>query len=650
MSSRRSEIEAKRAKIAELQRLREQRLAASSSGSVNVADTKVASSISHDRQSIDSLVDSLLAGRVGSPSIDSTDSNKETELTKSDDLKDETDSVLFKTVITEVFEVAPVSRSETVTYSKGVQTTEPWEEEEEQEQDDEKTTLQESNGVSTMTTSDETQSSTMTTSSETQSSTMTTSSEVHSQESITKSKKVTTLDKEKIELIKTEKEYTHFIDQSLKVISRALQPTYDILIDYGAHSTEQQETERDNRHITNSRQFYSQYSKGRAITYLDWSTKYSELVASAHTEKNSDPNASKGLVQIWNLNASNRPEYILDANTDILTVKFHSFESNLVFGTGYNGQVISWDLRAGSHPILISPLTGTGHTHPAFTMCLSGTQNANSLLTSSTDGYVCTWTPDILVKPQDRLFLESPFGVRPDEVAPTALAVSPRDTNLFLVGTEKGNILQCNRFAQAGHKAGIDPRAYYDGHLSPVTSMDFHTSRGTLDLSNYMLSCGLDWSIKLWKIRPFTGAVPTSFHGPNSASSASECYQSILDIKREDSVYDVAWHPSHPSIFADVDGQGYLDIWDLAKDIEMPIIHEKPPNSQHSETGSLDSGSANYLNRPLNRLVWSPMGEKIAVGGLDGMVTVFEIDSSLISPPQTEEWHAFKRRLTQLEE
>jgi dynein intermediate chain, cytosolic len=616
--SRRSEIEAKRAKIAELQRLREQRLASASSTTHN--NIKVPLPAARDKESIDNLVDSLLAGRVGSPDIESVSSDR-AESRGPRESSERAEPVEFDTVITQIFDVPPISRPETVTYSKGVQTTEPWEE----LPLPPSTPVLERNEKHLETTPHAT--------------TETHATDTNDQ--ITPQKpQINIMGKEKLEEIQRNKEYTHFIDQSLKVISRALQPDYDILTDYGAMST--QEAKGDQL-ITQKWQFFSDYSKGRAITYLDWSTRYPELLASAHTEKNSDPNAPKGLVQIWNLNARSRPEYVLDANTDVLTVQFYPFESNLVFGTGYNGQVISWDLRAGSHPILTSPLTGTGHTHPAFSMCLSGTQNANSLITASTDGVVCTWTPDILVKPQDRLFLESPFGTRLEEVAPTALAVSPRDPTLFLVGTEKGNILQCNKFAQAGHKAGIDPRAYYSGHLSPITSMDFHTSRGLLDLSNYMLTSGLDWSIKLWKVRPFTGAVPTSSHG--SYSTQAECYEPILDLKRDDSVYDVSWHPNHPSIFANVDGQGYLDVWDLGKDSELPIIREKPQN----QPGTLDSGS-NYLGRPLNRLVWEPSGEKIAVGGLDGIVTIFELEPSLVLVPPAEDWNTFKRKLAQLEE
>jgi hypothetical protein len=37
-------------------------------------------------------------------------------------------------------------------------------------------------------------------------------------------------------------------------------------------------------------------------------------------------------------------------------------------------------------------------------------------------------------------------------------------------------------------------------------------------------------------------------------------------------VYDVAWSPIHPALFAAVDGTGRLDLWNLNKDTEVRKI------------------------------------------------------------------------------
>lgn len=38
-----------------------------------------------------------------------------------------------------------------------------------------------------------------------------------------------------------------------------------------------------------------------------------------------------------------------------------------------------------------------------------------------------------------------------------------------------------------------------------------------------------------------------------------------------DYVYDVAWSPIHPAVFATVDGMGRLDVWNLNQDTEVCI-------------------------------------------------------------------------------
>lgn len=425
-------------------------------------------------------------------------------------------------------------------------------------------------------------------------------------------------------------ELNKFLSQCWKVIGRAISDDdYDILTNYGEKADIHDTTDDNNTILSQTLQFYAPSCYNRAITSIDWSTKFPELVASSHTEHNSDPHAPKGLVQIWNIHAKNRPEYIFHSQSDVLTVKFSPFEPNLIFGTAYNGQILTWDLRSGVDPILKSPLTGTGHAHPVYSLQITGTKNANNLITSSTDGTVCTWTSDLLAKPQDRLILSNPSVARNDEVSPTCLNTSPKHPTQFIIGTEDGNIYQCNRFDQAGLKAGLDTRTIYRGHLAPVTAIDYHSSKGSIDFGDYLLSSSLDWSLKLWKV------------GNNSTSTNEENNNMLFDFKRDDMVYDVQWAPPHnPSVFAAVDGSGYLELWDLIQSTEIPLSRIKPI----STNGKADS----FLNRPLNKLCWCPTltengNSRIAVGGLDGAITIFD---AALSTPQAEDWSRMKHVLT----
>jgi WD40 repeat protein len=90
--------------------------------------------------------------------------------------------------------------------------------------------------------------------------------------------------------------------------------------------------------------------------------------------------------------------------SDVLSVTFSPFHSNLIFGGTYSGQILLWDTRSKHLPVLKTPLSAAGHTHPVYAMQMVGTQNAHNLITSSTDGTVCSWLVDMLAQPQVSIY------------------------------------------------------------------------------------------------------------------------------------------------------------------------------------------------------------------------------------------------------
>jgi dynein intermediate chain len=344
-----------------------------------------------------------------------------------------------------------------------------------------------------------------------------------------------------------------------------------------------------------------------------------------------------------------RPEYIFHAQSDILTAKFSPFHPNYIIGGSYSGQVLLWDTRAKSAPVLKTPLTGSGHTHPVYSLDIVGTQNANNIISCSTDGVVCGWTVDMLSQPQEFLELTSPLPAKTDDIAPTCIAFPQSDPTYFLAGTEEGSIYPCHRYDRAGAKAGVDSRVKYSGHAAPVMSLDFHPAKGQIDLGDLVLSSSVDWSVKLWKVRP-PAATGTS-NALSSASGATQNVTPLLDIAREDLVYDARWSPVKPSVFALVDGAGSLEVWDLNVDVEVPVQKVTPSENKRGAFAGLPSGMRGYMNRSLNKLAWERNeGRRVAVGGMDGVVTVFEVGAELGGgETRPEEWSGVKRLVQRLE-
>ena len=101
----------------------------------------------------------------------------------------------------------------------------------------------------------------------------------------------------------------------------------------------------------------------------------------------------------------------------------------------------------------------------------------------------------------------------------------------------------------------------------------------------------------------------------------------LLEMRREDIVYDAKWSPVRPGVFASVDGAGMLEVWDLLIDQEVPVSRVEP--TRRDEDGRVQEAVLD-TTRSLNKCAWEQNeGKKVAVGGLDGVVTVFEVGNAL---------------------
>lgn len=121
-------------------------------------------------------------------------------------------------------------------------------------------------------------------------------------------------------------------------------------------------------------------------------------------------------------------------------------------------------------PIQHTPLSSIGHTHPVYSLAVVGTQNANSLVTVSTDGRLCVWAFESLHQPLEVLelrnkqvqcswtkrlytyahsmvtpFLQSKTVTGGGNVAPTCMAFSEGEVNEFFVGSEEATVYQAYR-------------------------------------------------------------------------------------------------------------------------------------------------------------------------------------------------------------
>uniref|UniRef100_A0A8D3AS64 Dynein cytoplasmic 1 intermediate chain 1 n=1 Tax=Scophthalmus maximus TaxID=52904 RepID=A0A8D3AS64_SCOMX len=351
-------------------------------------------------------------------------------------------------------------------------------------------------------------------------------------------------------------EFQSFFDCSIRVMERALAEDSDIFFDYSGRDLEDKEGDSGSgSSLSLSRLFYDEHwSKHRVITCLDWSPQYPELLVASYNNNEDAPHEPDGVALVWNIKFKKAtPEYI-----------FHC-------------------------------------QHPVYCVNVVGTQNANNLITVSTDGRMCSWSLDMLSQPQETMEL---VYNKSKAVAVTGMAFPTGDVNNYVVGSEEGTVYTASRH---GSKAGICEM--FEGHQGPVTGVSCHSAVGTVDFSHLFITSSFDWTVKLWS---------TKHNKPLYSFEDNADY-----------VYDVMWSPVHPAIFAAVDGMGRLDLWNLNNDTEVPTA-----------SVTVEGASA------LNRVRWSSGGKDVAVGDSEGRVWIY--DTGELSVAHADDWSRFARTLMEI--
>lgn len=423
------------------------------------------------------------------------------------------------------------------------------------------------------------------------------------------------LSAEERDRIQSHPDFHKFFQRTTLMVERALgQQSWDIVADFGTSDTAGADSEAENREKMKFVSDYNeeQWARSRPVTDVRFSPHKGEMFLAAYGRRAnpalSDPD---GCMLVWNLAMQSRPELTFSCPSAVLTAHFHRFDPALFFGGTYAGGVVLWDARAKSGPVLRTPLSGKGHSHPVQAMQQVGTQNATNLVTASNDGRLCVWSLAMLNLPQETVDLKNETKKMRD-LAVMSLAFPENETNTLYVGAEDGSVCQVHIH---GSKVGVTE--LYDGHEGPVAGIDMRPHHGqhevdaSLDLA---LTCSFDWSVRLWNVKQHQSP--------------------ILSLDSfEDYVYDVRWHPTHPAVFSTVDGEGHVDLWNLNANLESPVSRCENPNQR---------------KLALNRCHWSIDGRKLVTGDSEGTLSVYAADRSL-AQPRNEDFQLFQDRIRQLQ-
>eukprot|EP00667_Euglena_gracilis_P006226 EG_transcript_6273 len=413
--------------------------------------------------------------------------------------------------------------------------------------------------------------------------------------------------------------FHEFLSRTSFLMERALNVNFDVIMDVGSSAPQPEKMTESVR----PRQSFvdDKWSRNKAVTSLSFHPTQPELFLAAYHQRNDGAlqshKHSGSCILVWSLHLPQRAAFVYHSQSSVARAFHCKHRPHLIVGSTYAGQIVLWDARQGSDPVMQSTISSETHTFPVFGLQVVGNASSHSLVSLSTDGRLCVWSLDNLAQPQDSLDLsllvdmtEATRAQR--DITCCTLSFPAQEQSRFFVGSEDGGLYHGSR--HGGASRFVDR---FEGHCGPVTATHCHPNAGgTGDLGDLVLTASMDASCKLWS--------PSRLRDRHPA----RCLHSF-DVD-QDYVFDVQWSPVHPAVFASVDGQGELHLWHLNQSLDFPV----------ARLGVTGGAAA-------NRLGWAADGRAVAVGDLRGGVHLCDVAPALASP-EPDDWTRLQARLADL--
>lgn len=286
---------------------------------------------------------------------------------------------------------------------------------------------------------------------------------------------------------------------------------------------------------------------------------------------------------IWDVENPNRPETTLKPASPLVCVEYNPKDSHILIGGQYNGQIVFWDTRKSSQPCDMTPVERS-HRDPAYKVIWVQSKTGTECFSASSDGQVLWWDTRKLGEPTEVMYLDPTKKQDFTKVqGAMCLEYEPTIPTKFMVGTDHGTIMSCNRKAKTPAEKIV---AVYSGHIGPVYSLQ----RNPFFPKNF-LSVG-DWTARIWSedIRE-SSIMWTKYH------------MSYLT--------DGCWSPTRPSVFFTTKTDGTLDVWDIMHKQNDPVL------------------SLQVCDEALHSLRVQEQGHLVATGSQNGTTTLLELSSGL---------------------
>ncbi|XP_078510369.1 dynein axonemal intermediate chain 2 isoform X5 [Lissotriton helveticus] len=323
----------------------------------------------------------------------------------------------------------------------------------------------------------------------------------------------------------------------------------------------------------------------RTATHLSWHPDGGRKLAVAYSsiEFQRASNDMSYDSYIWDIENPNRPDLTLKPVSPLVCLEYNPKDSHILVGGCYNGQLTYWDTRKGGQPVELSIIEHS-HRDPVYKVLWLQSKSGTECFSASTDGQVLWWDIRKMSEPTERLVLDiTKKGNIDNALGAISLEFEPTMPTKFMVGTEQGMVISCNRKAKTPAEKIVNT---YSGHHGPIYALQ----RNAFFPKNFM-TVG-DWTARIW--------------------SEDSRESSIMWTKYHMAyVSDGCWSPARPTVFFTTKLDGTLDVWDF-------LFKQNDP-----------SLSLKVCDEPLYSLRIQETGRIIACGSKLGTTTLLEFSSGL---------------------
>ncbi|CAF0850563.1 unnamed protein product [Adineta steineri] len=335
------------------------------------------------------------------------------------------------------------------------------------------------------------------------------------------------------------------------------------------------------------------HSTRRTANHISWNADGARKIAVSYCNLEFQSASNDAYIDsyIWDIENPTKPDFYLKPISPLVCVEFNPKDAHQLVGGCYNGQVCIFDTRKGSTAVEQS-LIENSHRDPAYKTIWLQSKSGTEFFSASTDGKVLWWDTKKLSEPVDTLILDiEKKGRLENALGAMTLEYEPTIPTKFMVGTEQGRIISCNR---KGKNDAEKIGTVFPGHWGPVYALQRHPY-----FTKTFLSVG-DWTVRIW-----------------SEELRDDC---IMWTKPSmHALTDAQWSPIRGSIFYTTKMDGTLDVWDILFKQNEPTL------------------SIQVVDEPLHCLrVQETHGRLVACGSQNGTVTLVEVSDNLCTQGKSE--------------